>query len=680
MPDEGRLRAQIEGVAPQVEGGRFPVKRVVGDRFVVEADVFGDGHDRVAAVLLYRRSGRGPWREAAMEPLENDRWRGSFLLERPGHYQYTVLAWMDPFLTWIRDLEKWVRSGRGDQVAVELQVGARLVEEAVVRAREGGAGSRRRQAAEHLETWAALLRERADDARVREAPSVLDGPDGPLHGKLAELMSRFPDRRFARRYRWELEVVVDRERARFSAWYEFFPRSTATEPGRHGTLRDAQRTLPYIREMGFDVVYLPPIHPIGRTNRKGANNQSRAEPGEPGSPWAIGAEEGGHTAVHPELGTLADFRRFREAAEEEGMEVALDVAFQCSPDHPWVEEHPEWFRHLPDGSIRYAENPPKKYQDIYPLDFETEGWKEMWTELKGVFDFWAGEGVRIFRVDNPHTKALPFWEWAIGELKRKHPDLIFLSEAFTRPKMMYRLAKLGFTQSYTYFAWRNTKWELTTYMEELAHGPVREYFRPNFWPNTPDILTEALQSGKRPTFMARLVLAATLSSNYGIYGPAFELMDHQPREPGSEEYLDSEKYQLRHWDLDRADSLKGFIARLNQIRRENPALQQNRTIRFHHVDNDLLLAYSKSDPTGKNRILAVVNLDPDHRQSGWLELDLGSLGLEEGESFQVEDRLGGGRYLWEDTRNYVELDPHTTPAHVFRVHRRTRTEEQFEYF
>jgi len=643
------------------------VKRILGDELRVEADVFADGHDEVAAVLLHRLSGRGPWRETVMVPLGNDRWQASFPLKKLDRYQYTVEGWVDPFLTWIRDLEKWVKAGRGEEVAVELQVGARLVEEGAARARQGSSTTDRKKAAKELDGWAQNLRAWAEDEAIHEDPATMAGAKGPLGGRLAKLMGRFPDRRFAARYPRELEVVVDRERARFSAWYEFFPRSTAPTPDRHGTFEDARRMLGYVRKMGFDVVYLPPIHPVGLTNRKGANNNPTCRRGEPGSPWAIGSSEGGHTAVHPELGTLEDFRTFRKAAEREGLEVALDVAFQCSPDHPWVKEHPEWFRHLPDGSIRYAENPPKKYQDIYPLDFETENWWGLWKELKGVFGFWAGEGVRIFRVDNPHTKALPFWEWAIGELKAEYPDLILLSEAFTRPRMMYRLAKLGFTQSYTYFAWRNTKWELTRYMEELAHGEVREYFRPNFWPNTPDILTEALQSGKRPTYMARLVLAATLSSNYGIYGPAFELMEHRPREEGSEEYLNSEKYEIRDWDLKRPDSLGDFIARVNRIRNGNPALHRNETIRFHPVDNDQILAYSKTDPSGDNRILTVVSLDPDHRQSGWLDLDPGTVGIGEEAPFLADDRLGGDRYLWEGRRHYVELDPAVCPAHIFRL-------------
>ncbi len=438
--------------------------------------------------------------------------------------------------------------------------------------------------------------------------------------------------------------------------------------------------LEYVAGLGFDVVYLPPIHPIGRIERKGPNNALEAGPDDPGSPWAIGAEEGGHTAIHPELGTLADFRDFRATAERLGLEVALDVAFQCAPDHPWVEEHPEWFLHRPDGSIQYAENPPKKYEDIYPFDFETDQWRSLWEALKGVFDFWIDQGVKIFRVDNPHTKSFPFWEWAIGEIRAEHPEVILLAEAFTRPRVMHRLAKLGFTQSYTYFAWRNAKWEIEEYAGEISTPPVADFFRPNFWPNTPDILTEALQTGGRPAHVARLVLAATLSSNYGVYGPAFELMESEPRHPGSEEYLDSEKYQVRDWDLDRGDSLRDVVRRVNEIRRANRALHRTRGLVFHRVDNDRLTAYSKVAAEGDNAVLVVVNLDPHHRQSGWIDLDLDALNLASGESYQVHDLLGGGRYQWHGGRNYVELDPNVMPAHVFRVERRVRSERDFDYY
>jgi starch synthase (maltosyl-transferring) len=432
--------------------------------------------------------------------------------------------------------------------------------------------------------------------------------------------------------------------------------------------------------MGFDVLYLPPIHPIGMTQRKGKNNSLTPTPEDTGVPWAIGSKEGGHKSVNPELGTLEDFRHFVAKAREYGIDIALDIAFQCSPDHPYVREHPEWFRKRPDGTIQYAENPPKRYEDIYPFDFETEDWPGLWEELKSIFLFWAEQAVHIFRVDNPHTKTFPFWEWVIAEVKRDYPDAIFLSEAFTRPKVMYRLAKLGFTQSYTYFAWRNTKWDLTQYFTELTKTEVREFFRPNLWPNTPDILTEYLQTGGRPAFMARLVLAATLGANYGIYGPAFELCENRPREHGSEEYLDSEKYQIRHWDIDDRNSLKEIIAVVNRIRRDNPALQSDWSLLFHPTDNEQLICYSKQTEDLSNIILVVVNVDPYHTHSGWVDLSSQQLGLGQDEAFRVHDLLINARYLWQGHRNYVELNPHSIPAHIFRVNRRVRSERDFDYY
>jgi len=432
--------------------------------------------------------------------------------------------------------------------------------------------------------------------------------------------------------------------------------------------------------MGFDVLYLPPIHPIGKTHRKGRNNSAVCAPDDVGSPWAIGSPEGGHKAVHPSLGTVQDFRRLVAKAKEQGLEIALDIAFQCSPDHPYVREHRNWFRERPDGSVQYAENPPKKYEDIFPFDFETGAWRELWEELKSILEFWIGTGVRIFRVDNPHTKPYAFWEWLIGEIQKVHPDVLFLSEAFTRPKVMYRLAKVGFTQSYTYFAWRNSKRELTEYFTELARPPVRDFLRPNLWPNTPDILTEPLQYGGRPVFMARLVLAATLGASYGIYGPAFERCESRAIAPGKEEYLDSEKYQIRHWEIDREDSLSEFIGRVNRIRRENPALQSDDRLAFHPVDNDQLIAYSKATPDLSNIVLTVVNLDPHHTQSGWIDLPLERLGLDPAVPFQGHDLLGGGRYLWHGRRIYLELRPRETPAHILRLRRKVRTERDFDYF
>ena len=653
----------IEEVKPEIDCGRFPIKRTVGETVVVEADVFADGHDALACFLLYRREPDQEWTEVPMEPLPNDRWRGRFVVSDLCGYRYTLEGWVDRFQTWRRDLEKRVRAGQ--EVSADLLMGARLLEETARRAPDPDAGV--------LKEYAGVLRgngRHSVQTRIRRA----------LDGRLAELMARHPDRRFATRYGRELSVVVDRERARFGSWYEMFPRSCPHEPGRHGTFADCERVLPYVSGMGFDVLYLPPIHPIGRSHRKGKNNSPVLQPGDPGSPWAIGAQEGGHKAVHPDLGTLEDFRHFVEKARDHGLEIALDLAFQTSPDHPYTREHPVWFRHRPDGTIQYAENPPKKYEDIYPFDFETDRWRDLWQELKSVVLFWIDQGVEIFRVDNPHTKPFPFWEWLIAEVKRDHPRAIFLSEAFTRPKVMYRLAKLGFSQSYSYFAWRNSKEELIEYFTELTRSDVREYFRPNLWPNTPDILTEYLQYGGRPAFVTRLVLAATLGASYGIYGPAFELQEARAREPGSEEYLDSEKYQIREWDIERPDSLRDFIARVNRIRRENPALQQNWILQFHPVDNDQILCYSKRTEDLSNVILVAVNLDPHHTQSGWVDLPLEAFDLDPTQPYQLHDLLSDARYLWHGSRNYVELNPFVSPAQLFRLRRRVRTEREFEYY
>jgi starch synthase (maltosyl-transferring) len=655
---DGRHRVVISGVMPEIDGGRCAIKRSAGETVAVEADVFADGHDVLACVLRYREAG-GEWHEVTMAPLGNDRWRGTFPVTTVGRHEYTVQAWIDHFSSWARDLAKRVAAQQ--DVRQDLLIGAALIDDA--RRRAAGPDAR------HLEEFATALREERPESEEPQIPAPI-----------LELMHRYADRRFATTYRPALPVVVDRERARFSAWYEMFPRSCAPAPGRHGTLADCMQRLPYVAAMGFDVLYLPPIHPIGRSHRKGKNNAVTAAPGDPGSPWAIGADTGGHTAVHPELGTLDDVDRLVELARRYGIEVALDLAFQCSADHPYVQEHPEWFRRRPDGTVQFAENPPKKYEDIYPFDFETDAWRELWAELRRVVEFWIDRGIRIFRVDNPHTKPFPFWEWLIGGIKSDYPDVLFLAEAFTRPKVMYRLSQLGFSQSYTYFAWRNTRAELTEYFTELTQTPAREHFRPHLWTNTPDILTEYLQLGGRPAFMARLVLAATLGAGYGIYGPAFELCENRPREAGSEEYLDSEKYEIKHWDLDRPDSLKDFVAAVNRIRRENPALHGDWSLRFHAVDNDQLICYSKRTEDLASVVLVVVNLDPHHTQSGWTALDLETLGLDREQPYQVHDLLTGAKYLWHGARNYVELDPQRTPAHIFRLRRRVRTEHQFEYY
>ena len=602
----------IESVRPEVDCGRYPVKRVVGEEVEVHADVFADGHDAVLAELLFRFHEEKEWKSVPMEFRHNDHWVASFRVEKLGRYQYTLRGWTDPFLTWQRDLKK--RQDAGQDIGIDLEIGSGLL-----------------------------------GSEIRDYDEAMKAPSPPP-----------PPERMTT-YEKTLEVVVDPVRARFSSWYEMFPRASR-EDGRHGTFRDLIELLPYVEEMGFDVLYLPPVHPIGTTARKGKNNAVGAGPGEVGSPWAIGGKEGGHKALHPELGSFADFELLVKEAKKRGIDIALDIAFQCSPDHPYVREHPRWFRRRPDGTVQYAENPPKKYQDIYPFEFETPEWKSLWQELRSVFEFWVSHGVRIFRVDNPHTKPFAFWEWAIAELKNRNPELIFLSEAFTRPRVMHRLAKLGFTQSYTYFTWRNSKSELIDYFTELSQHPSREYFRPNAWPNTPDILHETLQHGGRPAFIVRLVLASTLSASYGIYGPAFELMEHAAREPGGEEYLNSEKYELKRWDRARRDGLKDLVSRINKVRRENPALQSDWSLRFHPVDNGQMLAYSKS--SGDNLILTVLNLDPHHVQSGWI--DFGA----PGDAFDLHDLLSGGSYAWSGGRNYVELNPHTLPAHVFRVHRR----------
>jgi starch synthase (maltosyl-transferring) len=584
-----------------VDGGRYPIKRVIGEEVEVHADVFADGHDAVSCELLYKYSEDKEWKRVPMDFRYNDHWVASFRVDKLGRYQYTVRGWTDPFLTWKRDLKK--RQDAGQDLTIDLQIGSQLL------------------------------------------GSEIPGFEAAMQAELPP-----PDEERTKTFDRALEVVVEPLRARFSSWYEVFPRS-------FGGLRGVIDLLPYVAKLGFNVLYLPPVHPIGATARKGKNNAVSAKPGDVGSPWAIGASEGGHKALHPDLGTFEDFRLLVDAAAEKNISIALDVAFQCSPDHPYVKAHPEWFRWRPDGTVQYAENPPKKYQDIYPFEFETEAWKSLWEELASVFEFWIGHGVTVFRVDNPHTKPFEFWEWCIARIKRKHPEVIFLSEAFTRPRIMHKLAKLGFSQSYTYFTWRNTKQELVEYFTELSQADGREYFRPNCWPNTPDILHETLQHGGRPAFIVRAVLAATVAANWGTYGPAYELQEHAPREPGSEEYLNSEKYEVKKWSLERADSLAPLIARLNQIRNENAALQSDWSLKFHAIANPHLIAFSKKEKDSE--ILTVVNLDLHHPQSGWV--DFGGC--------TVHDLLSGGRYEWRGTHNYIELSPHKLPAHVFKVWR-----------
>jgi starch synthase (maltosyl-transferring) len=643
-------RVVIENVRPEIQGGRFPIKRTIGEHVEVTADTYADGHDMLHAVLLHRPVSQRDWEEVPMQPLVNDRWQAEFIVFVEGIHLYTLKAWVDPFQSWSRDFSKKLEAGQ--DIAVDLLTGVQLVQAAGKRA--SGEDARR------LAACAGEL-SRLGKQNLNQAAQMISNVD------LTTLMVLHADRNQATIYGKELRVVVDRERARFSTWYEMFPRSCGAEAGRHGSFRDCERRLEYVSGMGFDVLYLPPIHPIGRAHRKGKNNTEEATPEDVGSPWAIGSKEGGHRAIHPELGTLEDFRRLLARAKEFGLEVAMDLAFQCAPDHPYVLEHKEWFRLRPDGTVQYAENPPKKYQDIYPLYFENEHNRELREELRSVALFWIEQGIRIFRVDNPHTKPFDFWEWLIAGIKTVYPEVLFLSEAFTRPKVMRRLSQVGFTQSYTYFAWRNAKSELTDYFTELTQTEAREYFRPNLWPNTPDILTEFLQFGGRPAFMIRLVLAATLGASYGIYGPAFELCENRALRPGSEEYIDSEKYQILRWDIDNPDSLRSLITRVNHIRRENPALQSDWSLGFHPVDNNQLIVYSKTTGDRSNIIVVVVNLDPHHTQSGWVDLPVESFQLDPHQLYQVHDLLTDARYFWHGTHNYVELNPQLLPAHIFRI-------------
>lgn len=671
-------RVVIENVRPEIDGGRFPIRRTVGEDVVVTADIHADSHDVLTGVLRHRKvdgAVAGEWEESPLTELGNDRWRGQFQIMQVGRYEYALQAWIDEFSSWRQDLTKRI-DARQQDLHSELLEGAEHVRKTAESLRH--ILSMNREGAAEIGADADWLAARVEALILGEQAERVAAAIDPT---LARLMGRHADRTGGQTYERGLTVAAERERARVGAWYEMFPRSAGTDPNRGATLREAEARLPAIAAMGFDVLYLPPIHPIGQSFRKGPNNTLNAGPNDPGSPWAIGTSEGGHKSVHPDLGTLADFDHFIAAAKEVGIEIALDIAFQCSPDHPYVREHPDWFRHRPDGSIKYAENPPKKYQDIYPLDFECQDWRSLWEELKSVVVFWIGHGIRIFRVDNPHTKPFRFWEWLIRGVQAQYPDaIVFLAEAFTRPKVMQHLAKSGFTQSYTYFTWRNTKEQLTQYFTELSQSDVHEYMRPNLFANTPDILPEYLQYGGRPAFQTRLVLAATLGASYGIYGPPFELCEARALRVGGEEYLDSEKYQIHAWDWDRPENLREFIARVNQIRRDNPALHSDTRLRFYNVDSDEILFYGKTTPDLSNIILVVVNLDPHHTHAGWVQVPLDELGLENNGSYQVHDVLSDARYLWHGTSNFVSLDPNVCPASIFLVRRRVKTERDFDYF
>ncbi|MBL0743655.1 alpha-1,4-glucan--maltose-1-phosphate maltosyltransferase [Chryseolinea lacunae] len=637
---KGKSRVVIENVQPQVDGGLYPAKRTIGERVTVTADIFGDGHDHIRAHMLYRKEGAKQWNHQEMTPSYNDTWFASFTVTEKGAYEFTVMAWVDHFDTWYDGFKK--KATAKVDVHVELQEGVNHLKAL------GG---------DKNDTLKAAIGQLQGDYTA-----AIHFVQGEAFGRLVH---EHPLIQHETTYDKTLRVVVEHVKANFSAWYELFPRSASLD-GKHGTFKDVIKLLPRVSAMGFDVLYLPPIHPIGKVNRKGKNNNVRAELGEPGSPWAIGNDEGGHKAVHAELGTLVDYKKLIEEAKKLNIDIALDLAFQCAPDHPYVKEHPEWFKQRPDGSIQYAENPPKKYQDIYPFNFETDQWMELWVELKSVITFWIEQGVKIFRVDNPHTKPIPFWEWAIAEVNKEYEDIIFLAEAFTKPKVMASLGKIGYTQSYTYFTWRVYKSEIIEYMNELVHGPSRNYFRPNFWPNTPDILPFHLQQQGENIFILRLALAATLSSNYGVYGPVYEFYENVPVQ-GREEYHDSEKYEVKHHDWKKTSRATDIMYMINKARKENAALQSTWNLNFCTIENVNLLAYIKATDDLSSIILTVVNLDPNGRHSGYVQLPKSLLKLGDRINVKVHDLITDEHYTWTQEWNYVELDPYKLPFHLFKV-------------
>ena len=638
-------RVIIEHVSPQLSGGKHPISRVVNEEVHVTADVFGDGHDVVQAALLYQNKNAKKWQEVRMQPTVNDSWEASFTVQKQGVYAYKVIGWVDHALNWQDGLQRKLEDGQ--YVYSELQDGAQYAT-AIKKSAKGVAKELMQQAEEAF----------IDETRYDEAVEI---------GKSEQLQTLFtvhPQRNTITESD-TFSIYVDRPKARFSTWYEFFPRSASEKPNKHGTFKDCERLIPRVANMGFDVLYFPPIHPIGEVNRKGKNNATEAEKGDTGSPWGIGSHLGGHTAIHPELGDLSDFHSLIKTAEKHGIEIAMDFALQAAPDHPWVKSNPEWFKWKPDGTVQYAENPPKKYQDILPIHFESNKWKPLWDELLSTALYWVDQGIKIFRVDNPHTKPFLFWGWLIQEVKKKNPEVLFLSEAFTKPKVMQQLGKQGFTQSYTYFTWRNNKHELQEYMHELTQTDMKEYFRPNFWPNTPDINPWELQTKHESIYLFRHFLAATLSSNYGLYGPVYEFMDADAV-PGKEEYLNSEKYEYKHWDWDKETKISHLITKINAIRKRERALQQTNNIVFLETENDNLIAYLKWDQARENYIVCVVNLDPYYRQQGQIHLGRDLLQTEEHQQLQLTDLITGNTYDWTSYKNFVELGPEL-PYHLFRV-------------
>lgn len=636
----GKSRVIIENVQPLIDGGLYPAKRTVGERVDVMASIFGDGHDHLRAEVLYKKAGAKNWSVVEMAPTYNDEWTASFYVSEKGSYVFTIQAWVDHFETWYDGFKK--KANAKVDVTVEVMEGVLLLREL------GNTNA-------DLIAWARRL-----ENKTEQVTELVLSPE------FANLVHKYPLRKHETTYAREMCIQVEHTKANYSAWYEFFPRSASLEAGKHGTFQDCVRLLPRIAAMGFDVLYFPPIHPIGKVNRKGKNNNVRSQPGEPGSPWAIGSDEGGHKSVLPALGTLEDFKKLVSEAKRLGIDVAMDIAFQCAPDHPYVKAHPEWFKQRPDGSIQYAENPPKKYQDIYPFNFETDNWLELWEELKSVFLFWIEQGVFVFRIDNPHTKPIPFWQWVIAEVQKLYPDVIFLSEAFTRPRIMASLAKVGFTQSYTYFTWRVTKQELVEYVNELVYGASRNYFRPNFWPNTPDILPYHLQHQSENSFIMRYALAATLSSNYGVYGPSYEFYENTPIE-GKEEYFNSEKYEIRNYDWKRTNRMTDIMSLLNKIRKENAALHSTWNVQFCPIENDQIIAYLKTTDDLSSIILVIVNLDVHRGQSGYVQLPKSKLRLTEKINIKVHDLVTDEHYTWTQEWNYVDLNPHKMPFHVLKL-------------
>lgn len=641
----GKTRVIISNIMPVVEAGVYTAKAVAGDSVTFSADIFGDGHDAIAASLFIRKSDSTDVQEVPMTFVLNDVWTADYLFEETGKYTFWIEGWEDHYTNWKKGLKK--KFDAGQDIDVEIQIGTKILHDAAAFLPAQS---------ETLNTWSERLNQAATNGEAVELA---------LNEELAELIYayRTPDIITAS---VGLQIEIERKRAGFSTWYELFPRSAAMEPGKHGTFKDVMALLPRVAEMGFDVLYFPPIHPIGEVNRKGKNNSLTSAEEDPGSPWAIGNRKGGHKAIHPQLGTLTDFKKLVVAAKNMGIEIAMDIAFQCAPDHPYVKQHPEWFIWRPDGTVQYAENPPKRYEDILPFNFETDDWENLWTELKGVIEYWVNQGVTIFRIDNPHTKAFRFWEWTIEEIRNKNPEVLFLAEAFTRPRVMERLAKAGFNQSYTYFTWRNTKAELVEYLTELTKTDMRYYFRPNFWPNTPDILPPALIHGGENAHITRLLLAGTLSSSYGVYGPVYEFGINLPH-GAKEEYVDNEKYEIQHWDWNKYTRIREIMIRLNRIRKENPALQSTYNIEFVETTNDQILCYTKIDNATNNRMIIVVNLDFWNTHSAFLRIPLTELGISEYEDYHIHDLLSGDSYTWQGEWHYIELNPYLMPAHIFRI-------------